>query len=45
MRNSVVAGLMGVMLAVATVDLAAQVAGSTSLGQSTEEIKTLAAAR
>jgi sporulation protein YlmC with PRC-barrel domain len=42
MRNTVVAGLTGVMLAVATVDLAAQVAGSTSLSQFTEELKTLA---
>ena len=42
MRKTIVAGLMGVMMAVAAVHVAAQVAGSTSLGQSTENIKTLA---
>jgi sporulation protein YlmC with PRC-barrel domain len=42
MRNTAVAGLMGVMLAVATMDVAAQVAGSTTLGASIEEIKALA---
>jgi sporulation protein YlmC with PRC-barrel domain len=42
MRNTVVAGLMGVMMAVAAVHVAAQVAGSTSFSQSTENIKTLA---
>jgi sporulation protein YlmC with PRC-barrel domain len=42
MRKTIVAGLMGVMMAVAAVHVAAQVAGSTSLSQSTEDIKTLA---
>jgi sporulation protein YlmC with PRC-barrel domain len=42
MRNTEVAGLIGVMLAVATMDVAAQVTGSTTLGASTEKIKTLA---
>jgi sporulation protein YlmC with PRC-barrel domain len=42
MRNTVIAGIMGVMLAVAAVDAAAQVAGSTSPGISVEELKTIA---
>ncbi len=32
MRNTLIAGLMGVMMAVAAVDVAAQVAGSTTTG-------------
>jgi sporulation protein YlmC with PRC-barrel domain len=42
MRNTVVAGLMGVMMAVAAVNVAAQVAGSTTLGVPATEITTLA---
>ena len=42
MRNTVVAGLMGVMIAVAAVDVGAQVAGSTTLGVPATEITTLA---
>jgi sporulation protein YlmC with PRC-barrel domain len=42
MRNTVIAGLMGVMMAVAAVDVAAQVAGSTTPGMSVEELKTIA---
>jgi sporulation protein YlmC with PRC-barrel domain len=42
MRNTVLAGLMGVMMAVAAVDVAAQVAGSTTTGVTAEELKTIA---
>jgi sporulation protein YlmC with PRC-barrel domain len=42
MRNTVIAGIMGVMMAVAAVDVAAQVAGSTAPGMSVEELKTIA---
>jgi len=42
MRNMVIAGLMGVMMAVAAVDVAAQVAGSTTTGVTAEELKTIA---
>ena len=42
MRNTVVAGLMSLMMAVAAVNVAAQVAGSTTLGVSATEITTLA---
>ena len=42
MRNTVIAGLMGVMMAVAAVDVAAQIAGSTTPGISVEELKTIA---
>jgi PRC-barrel domain len=42
MRNTVVAGLMGVMMAVAAVQVAAQVAGTTTLGVPATEITTLA---
>jgi len=42
MRNTVVAGLMSMMMAVAAVNVAAQVAGSTTLGVSATEITTLA---
>jgi len=42
MRHTVVAGLMSVMMAVATVNVAAQVAGSTTLGVPATEITTLA---
>jgi sporulation protein YlmC with PRC-barrel domain len=42
MRNTVIAGLMGVMMAVAAVDVAAQVAGSTTTGVTAEELKTIA---
>jgi len=42
MRNTVVAGLMGVIMAVAAVNVAAQVAGSTTLGVPATEITTLA---
>jgi sporulation protein YlmC with PRC-barrel domain len=42
MRNIVVAGLMSVMMAVAAVNVAAQVAGSTTLGVPAAEITTLA---
>jgi PRC-barrel domain protein len=41
MRNTVVAGLMGVMMAVAAVNVAAQVAGQTTLGVPATEITTL----
>jgi hypothetical protein len=41
MRNTVVAGLMSVMMAVAAVNVAAQVAGSTTLGVSATEHTTL----
>lgn len=42
MRNIVVAGLIGVMMAVAAVNVGAQVAGSTTLGVPATEITTLA---
>jgi len=42
MRNTVVAGLMSVMMAVAAVNVAAQVAGSTTLGVPAPEVTTLA---
>ena len=42
MCNTVIAGLMGVMMAVAAVDVAAQVAGSTTTGVTVEELKTIA---
>ena len=43
MRNTVVAGLLSLMMAIATVDVAAQVAGSTTtLGVPATEITTLA---
>ena len=42
MRHMVIAGLMGVMMTVAAVDVAAQVAGSTTTGVTVEELKTLA---
>jgi sporulation protein YlmC with PRC-barrel domain len=42
MRNTVIAGLIGVMMAVAAVDVAAQVAGSTTTGVTVEELKTIA---
>jgi sporulation protein YlmC with PRC-barrel domain len=42
MRNTVIAGLMGVMMAVAAVDVAAQLAGSTTTGVTVEELKTIA---
>ena len=42
MRNTVIAGLMGVMMAVTAMDVAAQVAGSTTPGISVEELKTIA---
>jgi len=42
MRHTVVAGLMSVMMAVAAVNVAAQVAGSTTLGVPATEITTLA---
>jgi sporulation protein YlmC with PRC-barrel domain len=42
MRNTLIAGLMGVMIAVVAVDVAAQVAGSTSTGVTVEELKTIA---
>ena len=42
MRNTIIAGLMGVMMAVAAVDVAAQVAGSTTTGGTVEELKTIA---
>ena len=42
MRNTVVAGLMSVMMAIAAVNVAAQVAGSTTLGVPAGEITTLA---
>jgi len=42
MRNTLIAGLMGVMMAVAAVDVAAQVAGSTTTGVTVEELKTIA---
>lgn len=42
MRKTVVAGLMGVLMTVAAVQVAAQVAGSTTIGVSAPEITTLA---
>lgn len=42
MRTTVVAGLMGVMMVVAAVHVAAQVAGTTTLGVPATEITTLA---
>jgi sporulation protein YlmC with PRC-barrel domain len=42
MCNTVIAGLMGVMMAVAAVDVAAQLAGSTTTGVTVEELKTIA---
>jgi sporulation protein YlmC with PRC-barrel domain len=42
MRNTVIAGLMGMMMAVTAVDVAAQVAGSTTTGVTAEELKTIA---
>jgi sporulation protein YlmC with PRC-barrel domain len=42
MRKTVVAGLMGVMMAVAAGKVAAQVAGSTTIGVPATEITTLA---
>jgi sporulation protein YlmC with PRC-barrel domain len=42
MRNTVIAGLMGIMMAVTAVDVAAQVAGSTTTGVTVEELKTIA---
>jgi sporulation protein YlmC with PRC-barrel domain len=42
MRNTIIAGLMGVIMAVAAVDVAAQVAGSTTTGVTVEELKTIA---
>ena len=42
MRKTVVAGLMGVMMVVAAVHVAAQVAGTTTLGVPATEITTLA---
>jgi sporulation protein YlmC with PRC-barrel domain len=42
MRNTLIAGFMGVMIAVAAVDVAAQVAGSTTTGVTVEELKTIA---
>jgi sporulation protein YlmC with PRC-barrel domain len=42
MRNTIIAALMGVIMAVAAVDVAAQVAGSTTTGVTVEELKTIA---
>jgi sporulation protein YlmC with PRC-barrel domain len=42
MRNTVVAGLLSLLMAVAAVNVAAQVAGSTTLGVPAGEITTLA---
>lgn len=42
MRNTIIAGLIGVMMAVAAGDVTAQVAGSTITSVTVEEIKTLA---
>ena len=42
MRHTRIAGFLGVMMAVAAVDVAAQVAGSTMPGMSVEEIETIA---
>jgi sporulation protein YlmC with PRC-barrel domain len=42
MRNTIIAALMGVMMAVAAVNVAAQVAGSTTTGVTVEELKTIA---
>jgi len=41
MRNAVVAGLMGLLMAVVAVNVAAQVAGHTTLGVPATEITTL----
>jgi sporulation protein YlmC with PRC-barrel domain len=41
MRKTVVAGFMGVMMAVAAVNVAAQVAGSTTIGVPATELTTL----
>lgn len=42
MRKTVMAGVMGLLMAVAAVNVAAQVAGSTTVGVSPDEVKTLA---
>ena len=42
MRNTVMAGFMGVMMVVAAVDVMAQVAGSVTTGVTVEELKTIA---
>ena len=42
MRNTVIAGFMGVMMVVAAVDVMAQVAGSITTGVTVEELKTIA---
>ena len=41
MRNTVVAGFMGVMMVVAAANVAGQVAGSTTIGVPATEITTL----
>lgn len=42
MQKTVVAGVLSVMMAVAAGNVAAQVAGSTTIGVSPDEVKTLA---
>ena len=42
MHTMVVAGVLSLLMAVAAVDVAAQVAGSTTSGVSPDEVKTLA---
>jgi hypothetical protein len=42
MHNIVVAGILSLLLAVAAVPVAAQVAGSTTIGVTPDEVKTLA---
>jgi sporulation protein YlmC with PRC-barrel domain len=42
MRNTVIAGFLGVMMVVAAVDVTAQVAGSVTTGVTVEELKTIA---
>ena len=42
MHNIVVAGILSLLLAVAAVPVAAQVAGSTTIGVAPDEVKTLA---
>ena len=42
MHHSVVAGILSLLMAVAAVPVAAQVAGSTTIGVAPDEVKTLA---
>jgi sporulation protein YlmC with PRC-barrel domain len=42
MRKTIIAALMGMLVAVSAVNVTAQVAGSTTLGVTVEEVKTIA---